>query len=120
MVETPIGHIEKMRELKAELILTHKKHASVEDLASLAMKSTSTIYKACSITEDNPPPFDADWIVPFTNAKRNYKIIRYLNIMTGHLPPVKLPHFARSEKKFAVTVNHYGHKKLSGQSELFD
>lgn len=101
----PAGYTDQMRKLKHDLLFSKEKKASVEDLAAIVLKSTSTLYKACSLTEDNPPPFELDWLVPFMIAKKNYKILKHISILTGHLPPVKIPPFKKSsvdENKSAI------------------
>lgn len=107
MHNIPVGYIEKMRMLKSELLLGNHENASVEDLSRIAMKSNSTLYKACSITEDNPPPFDLEWLVPFMNAKKNYNILKHLCLMCGFLPPAKIPSYKKEIKdKNKMTIEY--------------
>lgn len=121
MNNLPVGYVEKMRMLKSDLLLSKTEKVSVEDLSRMVMKSTSTLYKACSMTEDNPPPFDVDWLVPFMNAKHNYKILRQLCLMTGHLPPAKMPAFKKTppeESKMAIEYQKISNEAVTKLMEF--
>ena len=82
-----LDYLDELEIELSELVISGSKDVPVEELAKVAGKSVSLVYKAASINDDNP--FPAVWLPAFMNIKSNYKPLISMCRLTGHLPPVK-------------------------------
>lgn len=112
----PGKYMTELKHLLHDLVHTNKDNAKVEDLSLAVCKSESTIYKAVSLTEDNPPAFDIYWLAIISNLKKNYKVVSYLNKVTGHFPPLRIPRVKAQNLNESKTIINY--KKVCDRAFL--
>jgi hypothetical protein len=111
-----IDYADELENFISRLVIGNSKNITVDTLARVAGKSTSLVYKAASPNDETP--FPVSWLPAFMNIKDDYEVLNLLCVLTGHLPPVRVPKFKLLKEDEIKVINSFN-KTVNRLSEAF-